>query len=177
MLTIHEVTSATDAKNYYASSVSPDVGTSRKHYYSEGQEKVGEWGGKLAEKLGLSGQVTKEAFDRLVDNRNPSTGERLTQRTRDNRRVGYDFTVSAPKSASILRAFASEDEAQVLDQARDTAIAGMMAEVESDMQTRVRKGGAASDRPTGNMQAIGVSSFFWGRIEIEQDPVDPGTLP
>src|ERR1035437_10998607 len=79
MLTIHEVTSATDAKSYYAAS----------DYYSQGQETVGEWGGKLAETLGLSGKVTKEAFDRMVDNRNTSTGERLTQRTKDNRRVGY----------------------------------------------------------------------------------------
>ena len=99
MLTIHEVTSATDAKNYYAAS----------DYYSQGQETVGQWGGKLADTLGLSGKVTKEAFDRMVDNLHPATGERLTPRTKDNRRVGYDFTVSVPKSASILRAFASED--------------------------------------------------------------------
>jgi conjugative relaxase-like TrwC/TraI family protein len=141
MLTIHEVTSATDAKHYYAAS----------DYYSQGQETVGEWGGKLADKLGLSGKVTKEAFDRMVDNLHPSSGKRLTQRTKENRRVGYDFTVSAPKSASILRAFASGDDARSLDQARDRAIAGMMGEVEADMQTRVRKGNASSDRTTGNM--------------------------
>jgi conjugative relaxase-like TrwC/TraI family protein len=141
MLTIHEVTSATDAKNYYAAS----------DYYSQGQETVGEWGGKLADTLGLSGTVTKEAFDRMVDNLHPATGERLTVRTKDNRRVGYDFTVSVPKSASILRAFASDELAVELDTARDRAIAGMMGEVEADMQTRVRKDGQASDRVTGNM--------------------------
>ena len=99
MLTIHEVTSATDAKNYYAAS----------DYYSQGQETVGKWGGKLAETLGLSGKVTKEAFDLMVDNLHPSTGQPLTPRTNDERRVGYDFTVSVPKSASILRAFAGDD--------------------------------------------------------------------
>ena len=141
MLTIHEVTSATDAKNYYAAS----------DYYSQGQETVGRWGGKLAERLGLSGKVTKEAFDRMVDNLHPATGDRLTQRTKENRRVGYDFTVSVPKSASIVRAFASEGLGKEMDAARDRAIAGMMAEVEADMQTRVRKGGGSSDRTTGNM--------------------------
>jgi conjugative relaxase-like TrwC/TraI family protein len=141
MLTIHEVTSATDAKKYYAAS----------DYYSQGQETVGKWGGKLADTLGLSGKVTKEAFDRMVDNLHPSTGERLTQRTKDNRRVGYDFTVSVPKSASILRAFAGDGLGQELDAARDRAIAGMMSEVEADMQTRVRKDGAATDRTTGNL--------------------------
>ena len=141
MLTIHEVTSATDAKSYYAAS----------DYYSQGQETVGRWGGKLAEQLGLSGKVTKEAFDRMVDNLHPATGKQLTPRTKENRRVGYDFTVSVPKSASILRAFASDGLAHELDAARDRAIAGMMAEVEADMQTRVRKDGAAEDRTTGNL--------------------------
>jgi conjugative relaxase-like TrwC/TraI family protein len=141
MLTIHEVTSATDAKNYYAAS----------DYYSQGQETVGKWGGKLAQMLGLAGKVTKEAFDRMVDNLHPETGKRLTQRTKENRRVGYDFTVSVPKSASLLRAFAGEGLAGELDAARDRAITGMMAEIEADMQTRVRKDGESSDRTTGNM--------------------------
>jgi conjugative relaxase-like TrwC/TraI family protein len=141
MLKIHEVTSATDAKKYYAVA----------DYYSQGQETVGEWGGKLADQLGLSGKVTKEAFDRMVDNQHPATGKALTPRNKDNRRVGYDFTVSVPKSASILRAFASEGLARELDAVRDRAIAGMMAEVEPDMQTRVRKDDAAFDRTTGNM--------------------------
>ena len=44
-------------------------------YYAEGQETVGQWGGKLAGVLGLSGTVTKEAFDRLCDNLHPRTGE------------------------------------------------------------------------------------------------------
>jgi conjugative relaxase-like TrwC/TraI family protein len=141
VLTINEVTSASHAKDYYAVA----------DYYSEGQETVGEWGGKLAEWLGQSGRVTEEAFGRMVDNLDPMTGERLTARTNAERRVGYDFTVSLNKSASILRAFAGEDDAIALDAARDRAIAGMMAEVEADMQTRVRLGGMDADRTTGNM--------------------------
>jgi conjugative relaxase-like TrwC/TraI family protein len=159
MLTIHEVTSATNAKHYYAAS----------DYYSQGQETVGEWGGKLAEQLGVSGKVTKEAFDRMVDNLHPLTGKRLTQRTKDNRRVGYDFTVSVPKSASILRAFASEDLGDELDAARDRAIAGMMGEVEADMQTRVRKGSAAEDRTTGNMA--------WAAFHHTTSRPVPGQVP
>src|SRR5262249_4678963 len=38
-----------------------------------------------------------------------------------------------------------------LDAIRDRAIAGMMEEVEADMQTRVRKDGADENRTTGNM--------------------------
>ena len=73
MLTIYDVTSATDAKNYYASSVSPEAASARRDYYSEGQESPGLYGGKLAEELGLAGKsVDKETFDRLCDNLHPT---------------------------------------------------------------------------------------------------------
>ena len=141
MLTIHEITGPTDAKNYYGAA----------DYYSQGQETVGHWGGYLAASLGLVGKMTKDDFDRMVDNLHPATGERLTQRTTGNRRVGYDFTVSLNKSASILRAFAEAELGEALDAARDDAIAGMMAGIEADMQTRVRVGGQDADRRTGNL--------------------------
>ena len=100
MLTIHEIACpATDAKHYYAAA----------DYYSQGQETVGQWGGKLAEVLGLSGKVDERRL--RADGRQPASGHRRAAhaRTNDNRRVGYDFTVSLNKSASILRAFAGED--------------------------------------------------------------------
>jgi TrwC relaxase/AAA domain len=141
MLTINAVTSASGAKQYYSSA----------DYYSEGQETVGQWGGKLAGELGLSGTVTKDAFERMVDNLHPETGERLTARTNGYRRVGYDFTVSLKKSASIVRAFAGEELGKSMDAARDDAIAGMMAEIEADMQCRERRNGADHDITTGNL--------------------------
>ena len=55
----------------------------------------------------------------MVDNLHPETGERLTARTNAFRRVGYDFTVSLNKSASIVRAFAGEELGRQLDAARD----------------------------------------------------------
>ena len=56
------------------------------------------------ERLGLKGEVTREQFHALCENRNPETGERLTQRQlkEGQRRVFYDFTCSAPKSVSVL---------------------------------------------------------------------------
>ena len=141
MLTISEVTSATGAKQYYATA----------DYYSEGQETVGHWGGKLAGELGLCGKVGKVAFERMVDNLDPETGERLTARTNHYRRVGYDFTVSLNKSASIVRAFAGDGLGERMDAARDDAIAFMMAAVEADMQCRERRHGADHDIRTGNL--------------------------
>jgi len=62
----------------------------REDYYTEGQEIRGEWQGVAAEKLGLSGLVTQSAFEALCENRRPGTAERLTQRNKGNRIVGYD---------------------------------------------------------------------------------------
>lgn len=141
MLRIHPVTSATDAKSYYASS----------DYYTEGQELIGRWGGQLARQLGLSGTADKPSFDRMCDNLHPKTGLPLTPRTNDERRVGYDFVFSAPKSFSDLEALASEDERTRLLVAFDSSVEETMEEVEADMRTRVRRGGERSDRVTGNM--------------------------
>jgi conjugative relaxase-like TrwC/TraI family protein len=97
MLRITPSTSAKGAKEYFTQSLTrDDTG-----YYHEGQELAGAWGGKGAERLGLAGAVSQEAYFALCDNRDPSTGEQLTPRNKDNRRVGFDFTFSAPKSVSV----------------------------------------------------------------------------
>ena len=144
MLRIHTVTSAADAKRYYAVS----------DYYREGQsqETIGLWGGKLAERLGLSGQVTKEAFDRLCDNRHPSKDEPLTARTNDERRVGNDMVFSGPKSFAIIEAFAPPEERQLLLADFDESVRETLTQdIEPDMQARIRVGGQDTDRVTGNM--------------------------
>ena len=141
MLRIHTVTSASNAKNYYAAA----------DYYADGQETIGRWGGQLAARLGLAGPVTKDAFDLLCDNRRPD-GSPLTPRTNEERRVGYDFVFSGPKSFSIVEALAGEEERRSLLRAFDQAIVETMREaVEPDMQTRERRAGADIDRTTGNL--------------------------
>jgi conjugative relaxase-like TrwC/TraI family protein len=141
MLRIRPVTSASDAKSYYAQA----------DYYAEGQETVGRWGGKLAEKLGLSGTVDKERFDQLCDNINPVTGKTLTPRTNENRRVGYDMVYAGPKSFSVLVGVGPDDVSRQCKAIFDRAVEQTQAEIEADMQTRVRKDGAHHDRTTGSM--------------------------
>src|ERR1700676_3635141 len=136
MIRITQQNSAKDAKRYYATA----------DYYSEGQELVGSWGGKGAARLGLEGTVDKFSFERLCDNLNPKTGEPLTVRTRTERTVGYDFTFSVPKSVSLL--YAMSGDQGIMDAFRG-AVDETMREIETEMKTRVRKGGQASDRPTG----------------------------
>ncbi|MGA7905594.1 MAG: MobF family relaxase [Terrimicrobiaceae bacterium] len=55
-------------------------------YYAQGERVTGEWVGKGAESLGLSGEVHPEDFEALRVNLRPRTGERLTPRTKEARK-------------------------------------------------------------------------------------------
>jgi conjugative relaxase-like TrwC/TraI family protein len=120
----------------------------REDYYSEGQEVSGDWNGIGAQKLGLSGAVTTAAFESLCDNEKPGTKERLTQRNKSNRTVGYDFNFHCPKSVSVAYEF-NRDE-RILN-AFKSSVNQTMREIESEIKTRVRKNGANENRQTGNM--------------------------
>src|ERR1700722_6798931 len=144
MLRITPSTSAKGAKEYFTQSLTrDDTG-----YYHEGQELAGAWGGKGAQMLGLSGPVSQEAYFALCDNRNPSTGERMSPRDKDNRRVGFDFTFSAPKSVSVLYELSGDE--RILNAFRQST-KETMDEIEREMKTRVRSRSKDEDRVTGNM--------------------------
>src|SRR6266496_4951974 len=129
-------------------------------YYAEGQRVSGEWIGMGAERLRLSGTVLAEDFLRLCENQHPATGERLTPelkttriqngRTVADRRIFYDFTFSPPKSVS-LAAFLGEDKRIFTAHARAVQVAS--EHFEAFAATRVRIGGARSERLTGNFAA------------------------
>src|SRR5580698_5429087 len=90
---INHVKNAGQAKDYYSQHIAPG------DYYNgkDAAEMKGVWHGKSAQMLRLSGEVNQEDFFKLCDNINPATGEKLTARTKDDRRVMTDFTFDAPK--------------------------------------------------------------------------------
>jgi len=138
MLRMNQNLSVDRAKSYYSTA----------DYYSEGQELTGLWRGKAAERLGISGEIKKSAWDALCDNRHPATGEQLTPRQRDDRTVGYDFNFHVPKSVSVLYAMTRDE--RLLAAFRD-AVDGTMHDMEAEMRTRVRKERTNKDRITGNL--------------------------
>ena len=124
MIRITKSHSAIEAEKYF------DLALKTSDYYAKEQ---GTWGGKGAERLGLKGKVERKDFVSLAGNKVPGTGKRLTLRkntTREeklrdketgipildtetgqpittqvsNRRAGYDFTFSVPKSVSLYLA-------------------------------------------------------------------------
>src|SRR5207302_7873075 len=136
------VIASRNAKEYYAESLK------REDYYTEGQEIRGEWQGIGAERLGLSGVVDHAAFDALCENRRPGTDERLTQRNKGNRIVGYDFNFHCPKSVSVVYEFTRDERILA---AFKSSVNQTMREIESEIKTRVRQKGANENRTTGNM--------------------------
>ena len=129
---------AADAANYYTNSLS--VGD----YYLTGEKAIGLWHGKTAHMVGLADgeEVTKQRFADLVE------GKGITQRVKTDRRPGWDFTFSAPKSVSLIYGATGDER---LRAAVQEAADATMRELEKRMEARVRKSGANHNRVTGNM--------------------------
>lgn len=88
MLNISSVGSAGGAAAYYA----------KDNYYTKDQsETTSMWHGKGAEDIGLTGQVTEEALERVLSGN--IDGQQVGNGTHN---PGRDFTFSMPKSASIM---------------------------------------------------------------------------
>ncbi|HLH01113.1 MAG TPA: MobF family relaxase [Bryobacteraceae bacterium] len=128
-------------------------------YYAEGERVIGQWQGRGAELLGLSGDVRSDQFEAVRQGIDPQTGEFLRQRqsadrvaadgtTQSHGRNLYDFTISAPKSVSIMAELGGDDR---LIQAHQKAVGEALKELESYAATRVRQDGANADRTTGNL--------------------------
>lgn len=118
MLSVAGVRSASGAANYFA----------KDDYYTvEGSSEISAWGGEGAEAIGLSGEVSKDAFEGVLNGILPS-GEAVAQV--ENRRAGYDLTFSMPKSASVM-AYVAGDK-RVLD-ANMAAVKATMAWVEKNL--------------------------------------------
>ena len=120
-------------------------------YYSEGETVTGQWQGKGAEMLGLSGDVEEAAFESLRNNRHPGSGEKLT--ARKSKVAFHDIVFSAPKSVSVA-AIVGGDERLV--EAFRQSVETTFKEMEKLAAVRVRTGNQVhteATRKTGNVIA------------------------
>lgn len=151
------------AKTYFNEALS------KADYYINEQEMNGRFRGKLAARLGVLDKIVeRDIFHKLCDNIHPTTGENLTPRTVDNRRVGYDISFHCPKSVSILHAFANGDD--ILNAFRKS-VDETMKEMEADMQTRVRIDGSNFDRDTGEL--LWTDFVHQTARPVDDNPPDP----
>ena len=151
---VSALTSSAQASSYYEAD----------DYYAEGGLSPSEWHGKGACELGLSGDVDRETFRDLLDGK---VGEQQLGTIRDGQlehRPGWDVTLSAPKSVSIMAEVAGDRR---LIAAHGEAVKTALAHVETHMSaTRVRHGGIVAREATGNLI---IASFQHGTSRA-QDP-------
>ncbi len=120
----------------YASSAAATAAYYTRYLTEAPGEQPGVWSGIQAAGLGLSGEVTSEALQTLLEGRDPETGARLGRELVDRVKVngavvravsGFDATFSAPKSLSVW--WALTGDTQLLD-AHDVAVTGALEHLE-----------------------------------------------
>ena len=132
----------------YASSAAATAKYYTRYLTDAPGEVPGQWTGHQADLLGLSGEVSTEALQRLLSGCDPVSGVvlgyPLVDRTLASGRVvravaGFDATFSAPKSLSVLAALTGDPG---FAECHDVAVRAVLADVERfGSTTRVRSNG------------------------------------
>jgi len=143
MIFVNHIKGSKAAKDYYSQHIAPGD-----YYGKDSVEMKGVWHGRGAEMLGLSGEVKQEDFFRLCENVNPKTGEKLTPRMDGDRRVLSDLTFDCGKDITLAYELGGDE--RILHAFRQS-VRETMAEIETQVQTRVRRGGKDTNRTTGSM--------------------------
>ena len=113
-------------------------------------QESAQWWGEGSERLGLSGEVTKEQFNELLCGKLPN-GQQLGKRVDGEikHRPGFDLTFSAPKSVSILAEIGRDTR---LHQAHTEAVHEALAYVQKlCAQARITTLGKTTYEQTENL--------------------------
>lgn len=125
-------------------------------YYSREGEPPGRWAGEGAARLSLNGPVIQSEFEKALSGIDPKTGERLVQYGGQSRNhsAGWDMTLSAPKSVSVLWALSNETARKEIEQAHRAAALSATRELEATSAwARRGKGGATQEQTAGLLVA------------------------
>jgi conjugative relaxase-like TrwC/TraI family protein len=158
MLTISKAISSAQAQSYHKLEYTSDA----QSYYKQDDTVKGEWQGKLAASLGLSGEVAPLEFSRLTEGMHPQTEVQMVRHREGTEytnadgsitkpvehRAGWDATFSAPKSVS-LTALVGGDER--VTEAHRAAVTTALDELEK--YTHARIGGNNPAEVTGKFVA------------------------
>ena len=139
-------------------------------YYTGDQAEPGRWAGKAAERLGLSGVVTPDAFSHLLDGNDPTTAAPLgAPRTTAHRVGGFDLCFSSPKSVSLAWALGGPEVAAKVAAAHDTAVEQAVSVIEQEA-LRARRG--AGGHRVVETEGL-VAAAFAHRSSRNGDPQNP----
>jgi conjugative relaxase-like TrwC/TraI family protein len=153
--TISALGSSAQASSYYEAD----------DYYAGDGLSPSEWQGAGANALGLSGEVKRDQFRDMLDGKMPDGQQLGTMRDGEvPHRPGWDVTMSAPKSVSIMAEVAGDRR---LVGAHDRAVKSALAFAERhSAATRIRDRGIVERQQTDNL----VVASFRHDTSRAQDP-------
>ena len=128
----------------------------REDYYLAGGEPPGQWLGEGAAALGLGDRVEREDLSALLRGFTGSGTALVQNAGKDNRQPGWDFTISAPKSVSVLWSLADGEGRHAIEGALKDAAASLVTHMEHEI-ARTRRGQAGSDLQRAK---LAVASFL-----------------
>jgi conjugative relaxase-like TrwC/TraI family protein len=175
MMTIPKALSSGQAQTYHKL----EYTSAAQSYYKQGDEVKGEWQGRLATSLGLSGEVTAQEFSRLSEGQHPQTEvqmvrhrEAVEYQTASGKtvkavehRAGWDVTFSAPKSVSLTALVGGDDRVR---EAHAAAVTVALNELEKYTHARIG----------GNNPAENTGKFIAAKFEHDTArPVDGYAAP
>ena len=91
-------------------------------YYTSSSESPGEWWSPDSALIKHARQVEPSEFRAILAGFNPHTGEALVRQTGESHTAGFDMTLSAPKSVSVLWACADDDTRADIERAQTRAV-------------------------------------------------------
>ena len=158
MLTISKAISSGQAQTYHRLEYTSNA----QSYYKQEETVKGEWQGKLAASLGLSGEVAPLEFSRLTEGMHPQTEEQMVKHREGKEytnadgsitkpvehRAGWDATFSAPKSVSLTALVGGDERVK---EAHRAAVTTALEELEK--YTHARIGGNNPAEQTGKFIA------------------------
>ncbi len=131
-------------QDYYVETVAEGA----EEYYTGAKEAPGEWTGRSAARLGLTGEIDADTLRRVLEARDPWTGERLTRAQGASKVPGFDATFCAPKSVSLLFALGEREASNEVRNAHDAAVRAALGVLEGEA-ARVRRGKGGIERHRG----------------------------
>jgi conjugative relaxase-like TrwC/TraI family protein len=143
------------------------VAHGRDDYYTGRGEDPGEWAGRGAQALGLSGRVGSGQFNALISGRDPSDpAVRLRSSEQDPKVAAFDLTFSAPKTVSILFAVAPEEVSGELAACHEEAVRAALGYLE-ETAVAVRRGHAGEHVQPGEGL---IAAAYYHRMSRALDP-------
>jgi conjugative relaxase-like TrwC/TraI family protein len=128
VLTIGKLGASVDQLAYYEQQVAQGL----EDYLSGRGESPGRWIGGGCGGIGLSGQVDRDGFMRVMAGCDPRTGAPLRPPRSRTKVAAFDLTFSAPKSVSSLFAIADDDVSAALLEAHERAVEEAFAYMERE---------------------------------------------